>query len=451
MNHFAVTLTALTALTALSCSAPGGDPAQRAERDFYLGGIQIHEESLDGWFDGLEQHGLNTVHITDYAVQGEWDSDDLRFEAGKPWLVDEIRAAKRRGLSVALVLRVHLDDELERNAFLWHGMIVPKTDSLLRSWFTKYTRYCLEWARIAEAEGVDVLFFASEMNALASTRPADHVPQLEEYFLNDQKQQERRENIEAQRQMIEESETSFAAKKRIDDVENYLDTRIRNEQEWARTVVGDAQDASVLNRRREQLQGHWGELTGALRGVYSGPLGYAANFDQFHDVGFWPQVDVMGINAYFPLRNQLFDAFNAEALYPLLLDGWRQALHQLDAFRAANGLGLPVIFTELGYTWRRRSTLKPWEHEGFSVIYGDSDDQRRVVVWQDQPRELRERALAIRALRQAHGELETPFLRGILYWKLSSHDYHEADEPYVIHIGKSSRDPALAELRAFVG
>ncbi|MEO1087611.1 MAG: hypothetical protein AAFY88_25525, partial [Acidobacteriota bacterium] len=302
------------------------------------------------------------------------------------------------------------------------------------------------WARIAEAEGVDALFFGSELNALASTQPVDALPELYEYFLNDAKQAARRADFEGQSERIEGSDASLNTAEDIDSVEHYLNIRIANEQAWARTVVGDRLDTSLINRRRELLHAHWLRLIEDLRGVYSGPLGYAANFDQFHEVGFWPQVDVMGVNAYFPLRNQIFERFDADVLYPLLLQGWRDALRQIGDLRAGQDLQMPVVFTELGYTWRRRSTIKPWEHEGFSYLA----DARQAVVWQDEPEELRERALAIRALRQSHGELEAPFLRGILYWKLSSHPYHGADEPYVIDIGAPSDDPALVELQAFL-
>ncbi|MEO1365819.1 MAG: hypothetical protein AAFX50_01495 [Acidobacteriota bacterium] len=448
-----MTLTALAAFAGLACS-PGsegaGDAAapspQRVERDFYLGGIQVNEASLDGWLQALERRRFNTVHVTDYALQGEWDSDDLRFDVGAPELMAEIRGAKARGLSVVLVLRVHLEAERPRNAFLWHGMIVPKTDALLESWFEKYTEYCEQWARIAEAEGIDALFFGSELNALASTRAVDSVPALYEYFLNEQRQAERRADFAAEREHIEGSDASLDAEPNIESVDQYLDVRIANEQAWARTVVGERLDTTLINRRRELLHGHWLELVEDLRAVYSGPLGYAANFDQFHDVGFWPRVDVMGINAYFPLRRQIFERFDAGTLYPLLLDGWRAALGQIADLRAQQELDIPVVFTELGYTWRRRSTLKPWEHEGFSYLA----EAKRAVVWQDEPAERRERALAIRALRQGHGELGAPFLRGILYWKLSSHPYHADDEPYVIDIGAPSEDPALDELRAFL-
>ena len=51
-----------------------------------------------------------------------------------------------------------------------------------------------------------------------------------------------------------------------------------------------------------------------------------------------------------------------------------------------------------------------------------------MVVYQDEPRELQERALAVRALHQAYRDLDASWLRGLLYWKLSSHDYHEDDD-----------------------
>ena len=75
---------------------------------------------------------------------------------------------------------------------------------------------------------------------------------------------------------------------------------------------------------------------------------------------------------------------------------------------------------------------------------------QRVVVWQDEPKQPLERALAVRALFDAHRQLERPFLRGILYWKLSSHDYHEDVEAFMLHIGDDSEDPMLPELRRFV-
>ena len=439
------------------------EPGTRnAPPPFYLGGIQVNEADHSEWFQALKGQGMNMVQVTDYAKQGDWDSDHLWWEEESPYVLAEIRGAKAAGLNVILVLRVALDSAFERNAFLWHGMIMPKNDELLDSWFEQYTRFCKKWAEIAEQEGVDVLMIGSEMNALASTLPVSHVPALEEYYLNEEKQKARREEVLAQKQLIEDKNLYLADAETFDTVEEYLDARIATEQGWAATLA-DGESVEQINARRGRLQAHWTELIQDIRRAYTGPVGYAANFDQFHEVGFWPELDFMGINAYFQLRTELLKNVSedkrAERLYPLLLSGWQGVLNNIHHFRSEHSLGeKPLIFTEMGYTYRRESTLEPWADTGFSMIYhpttlpdgSQGPDEKHVIVWREQPDDYEERALAIRALYEAHAALEKPFLHGISYWKLSSHDYHKEHESFMIHIGENTDDPALAELRRFM-
>ena len=56
----------------------------------------------------------------------------------------------------------------------------------------------------------------------------------------------------------------------------------------------------------------------------------------------------------------------------------------------------------------------------------------------------------MRALRNAHAALPEPFLKGILYWKLSTIPSHKDVEPFVMILGQEPPDPMAAELRAFV-
>ena len=104
---------------------------------FYLGGIQVNEPDHDAWVRALAESGMNTVAVTVYAKQGDWDSTNLWWEEEEPWVIAEARAARRRGLDVALVLRVALDHAFERNKFFWHGMIMPDSDDALNEWFNR--------------------------------------------------------------------------------------------------------------------------------------------------------------------------------------------------------------------------------------------------------------------------------------------------------------------------
>ncbi len=101
------------------------DMATATELPFLVGGTQVHETDHGRWIGALLEAGLNTVAVTVYARQGEWNSNALTFETEDPAVLDEIRAAKSRGLSVVLVLRVALDHAHARNKFIWHGMIMP--------------------------------------------------------------------------------------------------------------------------------------------------------------------------------------------------------------------------------------------------------------------------------------------------------------------------------------
>jgi Glycoside Hydrolase Family 113 len=438
-------------MTATGCSEGPHPP------DFYLGGIQVNEGDLGDWFDALEDAGMNTVSVTEYARHGAWDSDDLTWAEEDRDLVHEIRGAKQRGLAVILILRVELDPDLERNKYLWHGMILPRGEARLASWFDKYERFVRQWAEIAEREGVDVLMIGSELNALASTLPLTAIPGLEEYYLNADKQDERRHQVLANQDAIADDSLAWAEERgESADLEEYLDDRIARERSWAQQTVLDGGEPSLdsLNQRRQRLKEHWTGLISRLREVYRGRLGYAANFDQYRDVAFWKELDLIGINAYFKLRQRPLPPEVAATGAPPelageLVEGWRSALGEIAAFRAAQGLDEPVIFTEMGYTYRLNSTLEPWSDAGFSLVLFDGREQ--VVVWRDQPDFPEERTLAVRALYQAHRELASPFLEGILYWKLSTNPNHRDHESFLVVIGQSQEDPVLAELRRFVG
>ncbi len=472
-EHVAIILpVALLAAAALAaCARPdrseamADTPSETSARrssppGFLLGGIQVNEASHEGWFDALEAQSMNAVQVTEYAKQGDWDTDHMWWDAEAPWVLEEIRGAKRRGLAVVFVCRVALDHAFERNAFMWHGMIRPRTDAMIASWFEQYGRFVAERAAMAEREGVDVFMIGSEMNALATTVPAEEPPGLEEYFLNEEKQADRRARVLAQEHLIAERHLELPERAGFDSVESYIDARIAAERAWAETATGgDVESLETLNRHRARLKEHWEALIEKVRAVYSGRIGYAANFDHYHQVGFWPSLDVMGVNAYFELRDRVLPDESEEHLYPLLLDGWRKVLAGMADFRASQGISAqPVIFTEIGFTYRARSTLRPWADEGFSLIYNPTtladgtpgEPEEYVVVWRDQPIKLEERAWAVRALWQAHSELDRPFLAGILYWKLSSHDYHLDDESFMVHVGEGTEDPILPELRRFL-
>jgi hypothetical protein len=173
---------------------------------------------------------------------------------------------------------------------------------------------------------------------------------------------------------------------------------------------------AAIYRRRQTLETGWRELIAAVRERYTGRLTYAANFDEYVSVAFWDALDLIGVNAYFPLRRHYLPRIRPPELEALLESRWSVVLERLDAFRRAAGLeDRRVLFTELGYSRRSHSTIEPWASHGFSVLPSPAGEA--LVVWPAQPTDLEERALAGRGLYRAQAERADDIRAGLRYWK----------------------------------
>jgi len=135
------------------------------------------------------------------------------------------------------------------------------------------------------------------------------------------------------------------------------------------------------------------EILRDVRGVYSGLLTYAANWDDVEQTVILGELDVIGLNAFFPLAER-----ENATLEELMAGGQRVAarVHQL-----AHDWDKPVMFTEFGYTTRADPALRPWE-------------------WPDHMKSVRvdelAQADAYRGLLSAL--LEEPAFAGLFAWRL---------------------------------
>ena len=114
----------------------------------------------------------------------------------------------------------------------------------------------------------------------------------------------------------------------------------------------------------------WANLISNLRSRYSGALTYSANhspaFDPdgpgpltdvgggFDAVGWWDQLDYIGIDAYFSIAN------HPNATLSELAAAWDARANSIEAWRNANHPTKQVIFTEVGYRSLGGSTQAPW-------------------------------------------------------------------------------------------
>jgi hypothetical protein len=132
-----------------------------------------------------------------------------------------------------------------------------------------------------------------------------------------------------------------------------------------------------------------------VRAVYHGLLTYSANWDDVDQSVILGDLDVIGINAFYPLADK------EGAPEPDLLAGGGRVREKVHAL--AETWGKPVIFTEIGYTTRPDPAIRPWEWP---------DAMKDVKV--DQPAQ----ALAYRSLLAPL--LEEPNFAGFFVWRVYS-------------------------------
>lgn len=107
---------------------------------------------------------------------------------------------------------------------------------------------------------------------------------------------------------------------------------------------------------RTEQRPEWLRMIRIARALFPGSIVYAANFDAFERTPFWPELDAIGVDAYFPLSKKV-DATDDE-----LRAGARTAVARLDA--VARRSRKRVILTEVGYPFANAAWVEPWHPMG---------------------------------------------------------------------------------------
>ncbi len=99
----------------------------------------------------------------------------------------------------------------------------------------------------------------------------------------------------------------------------------------------------------------WNQVIQKTREIYSGVILYAANWTEYKEVPFWNSVDLIGIDAYFPLTD------SDDPTVQELIDSWGAYADKIAKWLEENGLTEKgVIFSEIGYTSTQGTNRMPW-------------------------------------------------------------------------------------------
>lgn len=168
--------------------------------------------------------------------------------------------------------------------------------------------------------------------------------------------------------------------------------RLATEIEAGVLVLG-----TELRRSSTTRPAFWRQLAADVRTFYDGKLTYAANWhDEYERIGFWDELDYVGVQAYFPLAESKSPPMDS------LRAGWRH--HQASLARLHARTDRPVLFTEIGYRSASSTASAPWrwpEQEGEAI---DADSLLQAKCY--------------RAFLSTVGRV--PWLAGAIIWKWHS-------------------------------
>ncbi|MBN2244852.1 MAG: hypothetical protein JW755_03300 [Candidatus Aminicenantes bacterium] len=144
-----------------------------------------------------------------------------------------------------------------------------------------------------------------------------------------------------------------------------------------------------LELTKPEFTDAWKEIITAVRGLYSGPLVYSANWSiEYLHIEFWNKLDFVGIDAYFELTDK------KDPTLEELLSAWEPYLSEIQSFYEK--WNLPILLTEIGYRSLDGGNMQPWNWE----IQGSVDPAEQALCYQS-------------VIRTFEGK---PWFAGIYWW-----------------------------------
>ncbi|MBV8782058.1 MAG: hypothetical protein JO353_11735 [Phycisphaerae bacterium] len=98
----------------------------------------------------------------------------------------------------------------------------------------------------------------------------------------------------------------------------------------------------------------WTRTIGAVRKVYHGKLTYSSNWDHYHSVQFWNQLDMIGMNSYWKLGD------DKNAPIATIEKRWKEI--QKDLIPFVKSQGKPLMFLEAGWCSIGNAASEPWDY-----------------------------------------------------------------------------------------
>lgn len=128
---------------------------------------------------------------------------------------------------------------------------------------------------------------------------------------------------------------------------------------WAKIAQVHQVDAFCIGTELKSFIKHrpdfWNALIKEIKMEYNGVISYSSNWDNYENIPFWSQLDVIGVNCYFPIEKSQIPSVQKA------IKNWESVLGKLEkVYKKYNKY---IVITEFGYRNVVFSGLKPWTHD----------------------------------------------------------------------------------------
>lgn len=156
--------------------------------------------------------------------------------------------------------------------------------------------------------------------------------------------------------------------------------------QYAWLADGNGVDVLVVGSElisAEPYVDQWAQTIAAVRKVYHGRLTYSSNWDHYHAVKFWDQLDLIAMNSYWKFGKQ---GSNESPSVKQIVDRWHEITPDLLQFCQDNHK--PLLFSEIGWFSQKNVAYEPWDYTQNETI--DLELQKKLYeaffqVWWNHP------------------------------------------------------------------
>jgi hypothetical protein len=123
---------------------------------------------------------------------------------------------------------------------------------------------------------------------------------------------------------------------------------------------GEGVDVLVVGSELVSTEPHveqWRSTIRAVRKIFKGRITYSSNWDHYHAVKFWDELDLIGMNSYWKFGKK--DS-NEDPSVEEISARWKEI--QTDVLKFVREQGKPLLFLEIGWFSQNNVAYEPWDY-----------------------------------------------------------------------------------------